>query len=100
MIAAAIAAKNDQRMRDPWSLPNALWKTLTREQQKMWSDLGEASRVKNTKSGTPPFQVGKATKVNMVASTGEARAPPSPAAAIMPTNLPWWRSKSKDLWMS
>ena len=48
MIAAAIAAKNDQRKKDPWNLPTVLWKTFTREQQKMWSDFREATRVKGT----------------------------------------------------
>ena len=57
MIAAAIVAKNNQRKKNPWNLPTVLWKTLTREQQKMWSDLREAARVRGTKSGTPPFQL-------------------------------------------
>ena len=43
MIAAALAAKEEQRKKDPWNLPIVLWKTLTREQQKMRSNLREAA---------------------------------------------------------
>ena len=57
MIAAAIAKKNEQKKRDSWNLPPAVWRVLTREQQKLWSDLREAARVRGTKSGTPPFKL-------------------------------------------
>ena len=36
---------------------SSLWRTLTREQQKLWIDLREAARVRGTKSGTPPFKL-------------------------------------------
>ena len=34
-----------------------MWRTLSREQQKLWIDLREAARVRGTKSGTPPFKL-------------------------------------------
>ena len=49
MIAEAIAAKKTQRKANPWNLPLSVWKIFTREQQKLWSDLREASR-ESTKS--------------------------------------------------
>ena len=35
MISAAIAAKNKKKKRDFWNLLTALWRTMSREQQKM-----------------------------------------------------------------
>ena len=49
IIAEAIAAKKTQKRPDPWNLSLSVWKILTREQQKLWSDLREASR-ESTKS--------------------------------------------------
>ena len=57
MVAAAMAGRNAQRKKDPWNLPLSLWRSLTREQQKLWSELREASRVRKTKSRTPPFKL-------------------------------------------
>ena len=55
MIAEVIAAKKTQKKPDPWNLPLSVWKILTREQQKLWSDLREASRdsTKSNDSTTP-----------------------------------------------
>ena len=57
LIQAAIAAKNTQRPNIPWNIPPQLWRTLSREQQKLWIDLREAARVRGSKSSTPPFKL-------------------------------------------
>ena len=72
LIAAAIAShkrgkftprkpsynnnNSKQSWSNPWSLPPDVWNYLTPEQKKLWMDLKEAARVRNTGSGAPPFQ--------------------------------------------
>ena len=68
VVAAAIATHKKNKFKpkttnnpkqpwtNPWSLPPDVWNKLTPEQKKLWVDLKEAARVRNTGSGAPPFK--------------------------------------------
>ena len=51
-IAVLVA---DKAKSNPFFLPPEVWKLMTREQQKMWNDLREASRIRDSSSGTARF---------------------------------------------
>ena len=57
IIQAVIDAKNTQKKRDPWNLPPAMWRSLTREQQKLWIVFRKAVKAEGTKFGTPSFKL-------------------------------------------
>ena len=80
MIAAAMAARNEQKKWDPWNLPPNVWRVLTREQQKLWSDLRKASKVRGTKSGTPPFKLQPGNKNQYCGINRQEQNPTDPSS--------------------